>query len=125
VCRLYDLVQAFCRLLKHRQGPLLEGWIADCQASAIPERSQFATGLLRERERVVAAVTHSASLGPTEGPTTKLKVMKRTTCTGALAFRTSRQRVPHALEPTAACETHAARFHTPRNFPWLRPSPAL
>jgi transposase len=76
--RLYDLVQAFRRLLKHRQGHLLEGWITDCQASDIPEFSQFATGLLREREWVVAAVTHSASNGPTEGANTKLKVIKRT-----------------------------------------------
>jgi transposase len=59
--RLYNLVQAFRRLLKYRQGHLLEGWIADCQASGIPELAQFATGLLREREWVVAGLTHSAS----------------------------------------------------------------
>jgi hypothetical protein len=48
---LYDLVQRFRRLLKQRQGTLLEGWIADCQASGIPELAQFATGRL-SRARV-------------------------------------------------------------------------
>ena len=94
--RLYDLVQAFRHLLKHRQGQQLEGWIADCQASGIPELAQFATGLLREREWVIAAVTHPASNGPTEGANTKLKLMKRTMY-GRAGFPLLRQRVLHAL----------------------------
>ncbi len=96
LARLYDLVQAFRRLLKQRQGLALEGWIADCQASGISELSQFATGLLREREWVIAAVTHPASNGPTEGANTKLKLIKRTMY-GRAGFPLLRQRVLHAL----------------------------
>jgi transposase len=93
---LYDLVQRFRRLLKQRQGTLLEGWIADCQASGLPELVQFATGLLREREWVIAAVTHPASNGPTEGANTKLKLIKRTMY-GRAGFPLLRHRVLHAL----------------------------
>src|SRR6185437_4472806 len=75
---LSTLVQRFRRLLRERQGEALDGWIADCQASGIPELVSFATGLLREHDWVVAGVTHSASNGPTEGANTKLKVIKRT-----------------------------------------------
>ena len=75
---LYDLVQRFRRLLHQRQGEALDGWIADCQASGIPELAQFATGLLREHDWVVAGITHPASNGPTEGANTKLKLIKRT-----------------------------------------------
>src|SRR5262249_27902570 len=74
---LYALVQRFRRMLRERQGESLDGWIADCQASGISELTQFAMGLLREREWVVAGITHSASNGPTEGANTKLKLAKR------------------------------------------------
>jgi transposase len=93
---LYGLVQRFRCLLHQRQGALLDGWIADCQASGIPELSQFATGLLREREWVVAGLTHPASNGPTEGANTKLKLIKRTMY-GRAGFPLLRQRVLHAL----------------------------
>jgi len=93
---LYDLVQRFRRLLRQREGSLLDGWIADCQASGIPELAQFATGLLREYNWVVAGITHSASNGPTEGANTKLKLIKRTMY-GRAGFPLLRQRVLHAL----------------------------
>jgi transposase len=93
---LYLLVQRFRRLLHQRQGEALDGWMADCQASGIPELAQFATGLLREREWVVAGITHQASNGPTEGANTKLKVIKRTMY-GRAGFPLLRQRVLHAL----------------------------
>lgn len=93
---LYGLVQRFRRLRKQHQGWLLDDWIADCQASGIPELSQFATGLLREYEWVVAGVTHQASNGPTEGANTKLKAIKRLMY-GRAGFPLLRQRVLHAL----------------------------
>ena len=97
---LYDLVQRFRRLLQQRQGALLEGWIADCQASGIPELAQYATGLMREYDWVVAGITHPASNGPTEGANTKLKLIKRTMY-GRAGFPLLRHRVLHALERTA------------------------
>jgi transposase len=93
---LYDLVQRFRRLLHQRQGALLDDWITDCQASSVPELSQFATGLLREREWVVAGVTHPASNGPVEGQNTKLKLIKRMMY-GRAKFPLLRHRVLHAL----------------------------
>jgi transposase len=93
---LYDLVQRFRRLLHQRQGEVLDGWIADCQASGIPELAQFASGLLREHDWVVAGITHPASNGPTEGANTKLKLIKRTMY-GRAGFPLLRHRVLHAL----------------------------
>jgi transposase len=93
---LYCLVQRFRRLLHQRQGEALEGWIANAQASGIPELAQFATGLLREYDWVVAGITHPASNGPTEGANTKLKLIKRTMY-GRAGFPLLRHRVLHAL----------------------------
>jgi transposase len=93
---LYDLVQRFRRMLHQRQGEALDGWVADCQASGIAELSQFAMGLLREREWVVAGITHSASNGMVEGFITKLKLIKRTMY-GRASFPLLRQRLLHAL----------------------------
>jgi transposase len=93
---LYDLVQRFRRLLHQRQGEALDVWIADCQVGGIPELSQFATGLLREYEWVVAGITHPASNGVTEGHVNKLKVIKRIMF-GRAEFPLLRQRVLHAL----------------------------
>ena len=74
----------------------MDGWIAACLTSGIPELAQFARGLLREREWVVAGLTHSASNGPTEGGNTKLKLIKRTMY-GRAGFPLLRHRVLHAL----------------------------
>jgi transposase len=93
---LYGLVQRFRRLLRERQGEALDGWIADCQASGIPELAQFATGLVREYDWVVAGITHPASNGPTEGANTKLKLIKRVMY-GRAGFPLLRHRVLHAL----------------------------
>jgi transposase len=59
--RLYELVQGFRRVLRERQEALLHPWISDCQRSGIGELRQFAKGLLRELDWVVAAVTQAAS----------------------------------------------------------------
>lgn len=93
---LSDLVQRFRRLLRERQGKALDGWIADCLTSGIPELAQFANGLLREYEWVVAAITQQASNGPTEGANTKLKLIKRVMY-GRAGFPLLRHRVLHAL----------------------------
>jgi len=93
---LYALVQRFRRLLRERQGEALDGWIAGCQGSGIPELAQFAKGLLREYEWVVAGITQQASNGPTEGANTKLKLIKRIMY-GRAGFPLLRHRVLHAL----------------------------
>ena len=93
---LYDLVQRFRRLLHQHQGSLLNDWIADCQASGIPELAQFAVGLLREYEWVVAGITYAESSGMVEGFVNKVKMVKRIMF-GKAGFPLLRQRVLHAL----------------------------
>ena len=94
--RLYELVQGFRRVLHERKAALLDTWIGDCQRSGIGELRQFAKGLLREQDWVVAAVTQVASNGPVEGHVNKLKLIKRTMY-GRAGFPLLRQRVLHAL----------------------------
>ena len=74
--RLYELVQGFRRVLREREAALLHTWIGDCQRSGIGELRQFAKGLLRERDWVVAAVTQTASNGPVEGHVNKLSATR-------------------------------------------------
>lgn len=93
---LYELVQGFRRVLREREAALLHTWIGDCQRGGIGELRQFAKGLLRERDWVVAAVTQAASNGPVEGHINKLKLIKRTMY-GRAGFPLLRQRVLHAL----------------------------
>lgn len=94
--RLYELVQGFRRVLRERAAALRHTWIGDWQRSGISELRQFAKGLLRERDWVVAAVTQAASNGPVEGPVNKRKLIKRTMY-GRAGFPLLRQRVLHAL----------------------------
>jgi hypothetical protein len=120
---LYGLVQRFQRLLHQRQGQGLDDWVTDCQASSIPELAQFVTGLLREREWVVAGLTHPASQGPTEGANTKLKLIKRT-MTGvrdspSCATASSR---PSSRRPS---QKNAIGFQTPQCFSLLQLSTLL
>jgi hypothetical protein len=53
---LHALVQEFRRMLHRRQGHDVEGWIARCTASGIPELRQFAQGLRREQPQVVVPI---------------------------------------------------------------------
>jgi transposase len=52
----------------------LEPWIADASASLIVS---FASGIIRDRMAVRAAITSPWSNGQTEGQITKLKLVKR------------------------------------------------
>ncbi len=94
--RLYELVQGFRRVLRKHEAALLDTWVSECQRSGIGELRQFAKGLLRERDWVVAAVAQAASNGPVEGHVNKLKLIKRTMY-GRAGFPLLRQRVLHAL----------------------------
>jgi transposase len=93
---LYPVVQAFRQLLHQRQGTCLDVWLKQARASQIKELQRFANGLEKDRAAVVAGLTRNESNGPTEGPSTKLKLVKRTMY-GRASFPLLRQRLLHAL----------------------------
>lgn len=87
-----ELVQAFFRLVRQREGDALENWVSAVERSDIPELIQFAVGLRRDWEAVVAGLTLPWSNGPVEGAVNRLKLIKRQMY-GRAAFPLLRARV--------------------------------
>ena len=71
------LANRFGHLLRTRDHPALDRWLADAAASSVPEIRSFAAGLRRDQAAVAAAVASPWSNGQTEGHVHKLKLLKR------------------------------------------------
>jgi transposase len=69
-----ELVERFQTLIRKKVTFDLEPWITEAQASLI---ASFATGIMKDRAAVSAAITEPWSNGQTEGQITKLKLVKR------------------------------------------------
>ena len=69
-----DLVERFQTMIRNRNGPALDPWIADASGSLL---SSFARGIADDRSAVAAAIVEPWSNGQTEGQITKLKLVKR------------------------------------------------
>jgi transposase len=69
-----DLIDRFHAMIRKKIEADLEPWIADASASLIVS---FASGIIRDRIAVRAAITSPWSNGQTEGQITKLKLVKR------------------------------------------------
>lgn len=92
----YQLIQEFRHLLHHREGEQLDGWLAKCTASQIPELPSFVSGVEKDKAAVQAGLTWSVNNGMVEGHVTKLKLIKRQMY-GKAGFALLRQRVLHAV----------------------------
>ncbi len=64
-------------MVRKRQGVHLDRWIEAVSQSAIPELRSFVSGLLNDKEAVMAGLTLPYSNGPVEAQVQKLKVVKR------------------------------------------------
>jgi len=73
----YRLVQDFLTMVRKREGERLDTWIEAAQQSAISELHSFVTGLLKDKDAVVAGLTLPYSNGPVEAQVQKLKLVKR------------------------------------------------
>ena len=73
----YGLVQDFLTMVHNREGERLDVWIEAVQASQIPELQRFVTGILKDKEAVVAGLTLAYSNGPVEAQVNRLKLIKR------------------------------------------------
>jgi transposase len=62
----YGLVQDFLTMMRKRQGERLDAWIEAVQESAICELRSFVSGLLKDKDAVVAGLTLPYSNGPVE-----------------------------------------------------------
>ena len=72
-----QLISAFRRLVRERDHAALAPWLAEAQASGLPELTEFVAGIERDRAAVEQALLSTWSNGQTEGQITKLKLLKR------------------------------------------------
>ena len=77
VLRAHTLAQEFQAMVRQRCPEALDGWLAACLASAIPELHNFAAGLQREYASIRAALSEPWSTGQVEGQITRVKLVKR------------------------------------------------
>jgi transposase len=74
---LYQLGQDFVQMVKQRQAPRLDGWLARAHQSSSLELRGFASGIKRDYAAVKAALSLPWSTGQVEGQITRLKFLKR------------------------------------------------
>lgn len=75
--RAQTLVNAFFRLVRHRDVAALAPWLVAAEQSGIPELVSFVQGIRRDADAVEAALRFEWSQGQTEGRVNKLKFVKR------------------------------------------------
>jgi transposase len=68
------LIESFHAMVRTKLIANLDSWIATASLSLI---ASFASGIVRDRAAVLAAITEPWSNGQTEGQITKLKLVKR------------------------------------------------
>ena len=91
---IYDLLQAFLKMVRERKHQDLRGWMEQAVRSGIPELKSFVTGIERDYDAVHAALRLPWSQGITEGKVNKLKTLKRAMY-GRAGFPLLRQRLLH------------------------------
>jgi len=92
---LYDLAQAFFRMIREHSSSLLSLWMQNALESQTSELRSFARGLGRDDAAVRAGLDLPWSQGQIEGQITRLKLIKRQGY-GRAGFDLLRQRVLHA-----------------------------
>ena len=88
----YQLAQNFTRMLRQRQGHLLDHWLRAASHSGLPELQHFAAGIKRDKAAVQAGLSLPYSNGPVEGHINRLKLIKRSMY-GRAEFDLLRQRI--------------------------------
>jgi transposase len=77
VAHLYEVLQAFGRMLRTRCAERLEPWLQQAAATGISELCSFVGGIERDYAAVANALQYAFSQGPVEGQITRLKLLKR------------------------------------------------
>ena len=77
ICAARKLARWFFALVRERRAAELETWIAAVEGSGIADLKNFAKGLLRDKDAVVAGTSLEWSNGQTEGQVNRLKLIKR------------------------------------------------
>jgi transposase len=75
--RLQDHVRSFAKIMGHRRGEELPGWLAAVEADDLPELRSLAAGIRRDLAAVINGFTLEHSSGAVEGNVTRVKRLKR------------------------------------------------
>jgi transposase len=71
-------VRGFAKIMARRQGLLeLEGWLAQAEASDLPQLRSFARGIRRDQQAVTAGLSLPYNSAALEGNVNKIKMVKR------------------------------------------------
>lgn len=70
-------VRDFAALMHERRGEGLPGWIEQVRGDDLPHLHQFADGLERDKQAVIAGLSSHWSSGQVEGQVTRAKLLKR------------------------------------------------
>src|SRR5262249_2698761 len=73
----YEISQRFNNMVRERDANQLDSWLDSAEKSDLPELSNFAEGLKREKESIIAAITLKWSNAQCEGQVNRLKLIKR------------------------------------------------
>src|SRR2546430_12139468 len=73
----YQLVEMFLHMVRERTGEQLDAWLAAAKASHLEAFESFVTGVLQDKDAVLAGLTLPWSNGPLEGNVNRLKLIKR------------------------------------------------
>ncbi len=72
----YQLVATFLQMVRQRTGEQLDTWLAAVQASRLEAFESFVTGVLQDKDAVLAGLSLPWSTGPLEGNVNRLKLIK-------------------------------------------------
>jgi transposase len=88
-------IRAFAKIMTLRTGlPELEGWLAEAEASDLPQLRSFARGIRRDQQAVTAGLSLPYSNAALEGNVGKIKMIKRQMY-GRAGFSLLRKRIIH------------------------------
>jgi transposase len=87
-----ELARAFAQMIRSRNAPALDPWLAEATTSGVPELRTFAEGIRRDQAAVLAALIYEWSQGQVEGQIHRLKLLKRQSY-GRAGFDLLRHRV--------------------------------
>ena len=100
LARTAGQVEAFCHLLRQRQGYRLRGWLEEVEQHGEPELQACAHNLHKEESAVQARPTLAWSNGPTEGFIHRLKLLKRQAYGRAGVALLKQRMLFHPSDPT-------------------------
>ncbi|MGH3295911.1 MAG: transposase, partial [Trebonia sp.] len=75
--RLHQHLRSFAKIMAHRRGPQLPGWLEAVEADDLPELRSLAAGMRRDLAAVINGLTLEHNSGAVEGNVTRVKRLKR------------------------------------------------